>query len=71
MNKLVRNLLTLNQLESGRDEMTVERFDIVTLIRGVLQSMDIVIQQKEAKVSFDAETASSMYGQMNLKLKKS
>ena len=35
--------------------MTVERFDIVTLIRGVLQSMDIMIQQKEAKVSFDAE----------------
>ena len=30
MNKLVRNLLTLNQLESGRDEMTVERFDIVS-----------------------------------------
>ena len=55
MNKLVRNLLTLNQLESGRDEMTVERFDIVSLIRGVLQSMDIMIQQKEAKVSFDAE----------------
>ena len=55
MNKLVRNLLTLNQLESGRDEMTVERFDIVTLIRGVLQSMDIMIQQKEAKVGFDAE----------------
>ena len=55
MNKLVKNLLTLNQLESGRDEMTVERFDIVTLIRGVLQSMDIMIQQKEAKVSFNAD----------------
>ena len=55
MNKLVRNLLTLNQLESGRDEMTVERFDIVSLIRGVLQSMDIMIQQKEAKVSFEAK----------------
>lgn len=55
MNKLVRNLLTLNQLESGRDEMTVERFDIVSVIRGVLQSMDIMIQQKEAKVSFNAD----------------
>ena len=41
--------------------MTVERFDIVTLIRGVLQSMDIMIQQKEAKVGFDAEKL-SMYG---------
>lgn len=53
MNKLVRNLLTLNHLESGRDEMTMERFDIVSLIRGVLQSMDILIQQKEARVSFE------------------
>ena len=49
MNKLVRNLLTLNQLESGRDEMTVERFDIVTLIRGVLQSMDIIDPAKRGK----------------------
>ena len=55
MNKLVKNLLTLNQLESGRDEVMMERFDIVSLIRGVLQSMDIMIQQKEAKVSFEAD----------------
>lgn len=55
MNKLVKNLLTLNQLEEGRDEITMERFDIVSLIRGVLQSMDIMIQQKEAKVSFAME----------------
>lgn len=54
MNKLVRNLLTLNHLEEGRDELAMERFDIVSLIRGVLQSMDIMIQQKEAKVSFQA-----------------
>ncbi len=33
MNKLVKNLLTLNQLESGRDEVTMERFDIVSLVR--------------------------------------
>mgnify|MGYP000685961258 CR=1 FL=1 len=26
MNKLVKNLLTLNQLESGRDEVSMERF---------------------------------------------
>ncbi len=55
MNKLVKNLLTLNQLEEGRDEVAMERFDIVSLIRGVLQSMDIMIQQKEAKVSFEAD----------------
>ena len=33
MNKLVKNLLTLNQLESGKDAPVMERFDIVSLIR--------------------------------------
>lgn len=55
MNKLVKNLLTLNQLESGRDAAVMERFDIVALIRGVLQSMDIMIQQKGAEVIFREE----------------
>lgn len=54
MNKLVKNLLTLNQLESGRDAPVMERFDIIALIQGVLQSMDIIIRQKEAKVIFDS-----------------
>lgn len=53
MNKLVKNLLTLNQLESGNDTPVMERFDLVSLIRGVLQSMDIMIRQKEAEVLFD------------------
>ncbi len=52
MNKLVKNLLTLNQLESGKDAVVMERFDIVSLIRGVLQTMNIMIGQKEAKVIF-------------------
>ncbi len=53
MNKLVKNLLTLNHLESGRDEIVMERFDLTALIRGVLSTMDIMIQQKEAKIIFE------------------
>jgi signal transduction histidine kinase len=53
MNKLVKNLLTLNQLESGRDAAVMERFDIVCLIRGVLQTMNIMIEQKEAEIIFE------------------
>ena len=53
MNKLVKNLLTLNQLESGNDAPVMERFDLVSLIYGVLQSMDIMIRQKEATVLFE------------------
>lgn len=55
MNKLVKNLLTLNQLESGKDAAVMERFDIVSVIRGVVQSMNIMIQQKEANVIFEAD----------------
>ena len=55
MNKLVKNLLTLNQLESGKDAPMMERFDIVSLIHGVLQSMHIMIEQKEATVIFEAQ----------------
>ena len=55
MNKRVKNLLTLNKLESGKDAVMMERFDVVSLINGVLQSMNILITQKEAKVHFEAE----------------
>jgi len=52
MNNLVRQLLTLNQLEFGQDPIEMERFDLVSLIRGVIASMQIVIDQSGAEVSF-------------------
>ncbi len=55
MNQLVKNLLTLNQLEFGEEDVSFERFDVTELIRGVLQSSEILIQQKEAKVNFYCE----------------
>lgn len=50
MNQMVKNLLTLNQLELGDEEVTFERFNLIELIEGIIQSMDILIQQKNAKV---------------------
>ena len=55
MNQLVKNLLTLNQLEFGEEEITFERFDIVELIHGIIQSNEILIQQKGAEVRFACE----------------
>ncbi len=55
MNKLVKSLLTLNQLESGKDPVVMERFDLTSLILGVLQKMDIMIRQNEAAVVFEQE----------------
>lgn len=52
MNQMVKNLMTLNQLEFGDENVEFQRFDLTELIRGVLQSMEIMAQQKEAKVQF-------------------
>lgn len=52
MNRMVKNLLALNQLEFGEDDVQFERFDITSLISGVLQSLDILIEQKEAQIIF-------------------
>ncbi len=45
MNKMVKRLLELNQLEFGKDEFTMERFDIIELINGVTGSMGIMLEQ--------------------------
>jgi two-component system sensor histidine kinase VanS len=52
MNTMVKKLLTLNQLEFGNDPVQMDRFDLVQLISGVVQGMQILIDQKEAKLSF-------------------
>ncbi|MCI8293089.1 MAG: HAMP domain-containing protein [Hespellia sp.] len=52
MNQMVRNLLTLNQLEFGEDSTQFERFDLVGVIEGVLQSCEILIQQAGATAVF-------------------
>lgn len=55
MNKMVRQLLTLTALESGNDAPTMERFDIVELIRGVVGNAKILLEQKQVQLIFDAE----------------
>lgn len=53
MNIMVKKLLTLNQLEFGNDPISIERFDIVTLVRNYLQTADILIKQNNAIVKMD------------------
>lgn len=52
MNRMVRNLLTLNQLEFGSEELVFERFDLTEVVQGVLQNMELISQQKEVTVLF-------------------
>lgn len=53
MNGLVQKLLTLNQLEFGNDQVVMERFDIVELIRNKVQAAAILAQQKDAEMIFN------------------
>ena len=53
MNKMVRQLLTLSALEAGNDAPVMYRFDLTDLIRGVINSVGILIQQKEADVHLE------------------
>lgn len=56
MNHMVKNLLTLNQMEFGDEEIPFERFDLTELVKGVLQSMELFAEQKQAKVQFLQKT---------------
>lgn len=63
MNKMVRQLLTLNHLESGGDLITMERFDLTELIRGVLQHEQLEIENKAVKVVFDVQEPIYVWGE--------
>ena len=52
MNKMVKKLLTLNQLEFGNEVITMERFDLTELIRGVINSSAILLNQNEITLDF-------------------
>ncbi len=47
MNAMVKKLLTLNQLESGGETVSMQRFDLAELIAGYMKSAEILAEQKE------------------------
>lgn len=53
MNNMVKKLLTLNQLESGNDVVSMERFDITALVHNYLQSADLLAKQNGISVHMD------------------
>ena len=55
MNQMVKNLLTLNQLEFGDEDIVFERFNLTALVKGVLQSMEIMADQAGAKIMLHTE----------------
>lgn len=50
MNRMVKKLLTLNQIEFGKDQFNFERFDIVPVLQSVMHSASILAEQKGASI---------------------
>ena len=55
MNKLVKNLLALNQLESGMDQVVFERFDLMEVIEGVINSTALLREQNGITLNLHGE----------------
>lgn len=53
MNKMVKKLLALNEIEFGQDQVHIERFDVVDLLRNLTASTAILFQKKNVTVEFD------------------
>lgn len=53
MNQLVKNLLTLNQLESGSEQVVFERFDLMEVIGGVINSTAILTEQSHISLKLN------------------
>ncbi|MBR5355327.1 MAG: HAMP domain-containing histidine kinase [Lachnospiraceae bacterium] len=53
MNTIVKNLLLLNQIESGADMLQCEMFDLVSLVKNYIQSAEILTKQNNIKVTCD------------------
>ncbi len=62
MNAMVKKLLTLNQIEFGNDVISMERFDIVALIRNYIQSTEILTRQKDILVRFNENDTIFVWG---------
>ena len=52
MNHMVKQLMTLNQLEFGNDTCAMEVFDLNDLVKGVVMNSGILLEDKEARLSF-------------------
>lgn len=62
MNRMVKKLLTLNQLEFANDQVVMERFDMTELVRGVANSTKILMEQKGIRLELDNPEEAWVWG---------
>lgn len=62
MTQMVKQLLTLNQLEFGQEKLQVQRFDLTELIQGVIQKVSILLEQNEIVLVFSENEPMYVWG---------
>lgn len=60
MNQMVKKLLTLNELEFGKETVHMERFDMMELVQGVVESTSLLLKQKNGSIR--------VYGEPNMEV---
>ena len=56
MNKMVGRIMGLNELEYGEEPQEKEEFNITELIRGIVNSSSILIEQSDVTVEYDVDS---------------
>lgn len=62
MNRMVKKLQTLNQLEFGNDQVVMERFNMTELINGVANSTKILREQKNIRLELENPEEAWVWG---------
>ncbi len=60
MNRMVKQLLTLNQLEFGAEVITMDRFDLTELFRGVIHSTAFLRDHENISLEFIDEDGADL-----------
>lgn len=66
MNRMVKKLLSLNELEFGNNRVNFERFDILKLIHSVLSATEILFKQKGVLLRFEETQPIYVWADINL-----
>lgn len=62
MTRMVKQLLSLNQLEFGQEKLQLQRFDLTELIQGVLEKVSVLLNQYECVFVFSENDPLYVWG---------
>lgn len=62
MNRIVQQLLALNQLEFGKEALEIVRFDLTELVLSVIKANELLLEQEQIHCEFTQEEAVFVWG---------